>query len=393
VISFAVLLFACKSEEKDAPYMGVAKEEKTLGFSSSAESKYITVNTNRVFTATSNQSWCTTEVLADRTNNLKISVTPNEGNARTAQIVVNAPECVDIRIAVTQFQIPEDTLRILFIGNSFTKDAVEHLPGIVAAAGITNLKMTHMYYGGRTIPEYNSGYATRSDYACYRYIPGTAVWSTHTGYTIKQIIEECQWHVVSFQEHTGNACAWNWTSSEKAAIEELIAKIKSDQAMPPRFAYIMSQAYGDPSFPMIASFGNTAKNVIINNFSSNQTLMFNTIVEQAKKVLAETEVEKIIPTGTVLQNLRATSLNTPMDLTRDSYHMDYGISRYAAACAVFESIIMPEYGINLDGNTYRYSNSNTTPGSYSTPVTDTNAPIALQAARDALANPWTTTTP
>jgi endonuclease/exonuclease/phosphatase family metal-dependent hydrolase len=104
VISFAVLLFACKSEEKDAPYMGVAKEEKTLGFSSSAETKYITVNTNRAFTATSNQSWCTTEVLADRTNNLKISVTPNEGNARTAQIVVSAPECVDILIDVTQFR-------------------------------------------------------------------------------------------------------------------------------------------------------------------------------------------------------------------------------------------------------------------------------------------------
>jgi endonuclease/exonuclease/phosphatase family metal-dependent hydrolase/uncharacterized protein YqfB (UPF0267 family) len=104
MISFAVILLACKSEENDAPYMGVAREQKTLSFSSSADSKYITVNTNRVFAATSDQLWCTTEVLADKTNNLKVSVTPNEGNVRTAQIVISAPECVDIRIAVTQFR-------------------------------------------------------------------------------------------------------------------------------------------------------------------------------------------------------------------------------------------------------------------------------------------------
>lgn len=102
--AFAAILLACKSEEKEAPYMGVAKEQKALSFSSSADSKYVTVNTNRVFTATSNQLWCTTEVLADKTGNLKVSVTPNEGNVRTAQIAVSAPECVDILIAVTQFR-------------------------------------------------------------------------------------------------------------------------------------------------------------------------------------------------------------------------------------------------------------------------------------------------
>lgn len=65
------------------------------------------------------------------------------------------------------------------------------------------------------------------------------------------------------------------------------------------------------------------------------------IVAQARKVLDQTDVEQIIPTGTVLQNLRTSSLNNDMDLTRDGYHMDYGLSRYAAACAVFESIISP----------------------------------------------------
>jgi endonuclease/exonuclease/phosphatase family metal-dependent hydrolase len=104
MIAFAVLLFSCKEEGGDAPYMGVAKEQKTLGFSASAGSQYITVNTNRAFTATSDQSWCATEVLSGKTDNLKISVTSNEGNVRTTQIVISAPECVNVVIDVTQFR-------------------------------------------------------------------------------------------------------------------------------------------------------------------------------------------------------------------------------------------------------------------------------------------------
>ena len=81
-----------------------------------------------------------------------------------------------------------------------------------------------------------------------------------------------------------------------------------------------------------------------------------------------------------------------MDLTRDGYHMDYGLSRYAAACAVFEMLVAPAFdGVTLDGNAFRYDVSNTADGSYTTPVTDATAPVALQAARYAIQNPFTVT--
>ncbi|MFR4237094.1 MAG: DUF4886 domain-containing protein [Alistipes onderdonkii] len=54
-----------------------------------------------------------------------------------------------------------------------------------------------------------------------------------------------------------------------------------------------------------------------------QDEMFDVIVAQARKVLDQTDVEQIILTGTVLQNLRTSPLNNDMDLTRDGYHMDY----------------------------------------------------------------------
>ena len=279
----------------------------------------------------------------------------------------------------------EPTLRILFIGNSFTKDAVEHLPKMVSAADIPTLKMVHLYYGGRTIPEYADGYATKSDYTCYKYNPGTSLWLSYTGYNIQQIVKSDTWDIVCLQEHTGNSCGWIWNDTEKNAIQGLIADIRADQSgHTPKFVYIMSQAYFN--MDKIGTAQRPYKNF------TTQDEMFDVIVAQARKVLDQTDVEQIIPTGTVLQNLRTSSLNNDMDLTRDGYHMDYGLSRYAAACAVFESIISPSFGgKKLDGNSFRYNVSSTTDGTYTTPVTDDNQPVALQAARYALATPFAVT--
>ena len=85
------------------------------------------------------------------------------------------------------------------------------------------------------------------------------------------------------------------------------------------------------------------------------------------------------------------NVDNNMDLTRDSYHMDFGLSRYGAACTVFEAIVKPCTGKTLDGNAYRYSTSSTDPTKYSTPVTDANAPIAVRAAQEAVKKPFEVT--
>ena len=278
----------------------------------------------------------------------------------------------------------EATLKILFIGNSFTKDAVEHLPAIIAGADINSIKMVHMYYGGRTIAEYTNGYSSLADYTCYKANAGWSVWGAYAGYTIQDIVKSEDWDIVSIQEHTGKSVAWNWSDTEKNAINGLITKIKSDQARSPKFVYIMSQAYANPE--ILPEYGQI--NVLKNNFSS-QREMYATIVNQAKKVETECEVDQILATGTLLQNLRTSALNNKMDLTRDGYHMDFGISRYAASCLVFESLISPAFdNKKLDDNKFRYTVKDEGNTTYSTPVTDENRLTALQAARYALSSPF-----
>ena len=274
--------------------------------------------------------------------------------------------------------------RIFFIGNSFTKDAVEHLPGMLAAAGIKNIQMVHMYYGGRTIPEYNSGWSTATDYHCYVCNPGKTGWTDISGKSLETVAAAGKWDIVTIQEHTGRQLAWGWTASEKTAVQGLVEKVKSAQKSvggSPKLYYILSQAYFNLS---------KAQNVT-KPFSTTDE-MWTIIAAQGKKAVEEGGFDGVISTGAMLQNLRTSSLNNSNGLTRDGYHMDYGISRYGASCTVFETIIGPFNGnIKLDNNTYRYSKSSTTDGSWSTPVTDVSAPIALQAARYAIAKPYEVT--
>lgn len=134
------------------------------------------------------------------------------------------------------------------------------------------------------------------------------------------------------------------------------------------------------------------------DFPENTTeLHYAAIVEQGKKIENDfvtngKEIEGILPTGTVLQNLRYnTSITHWYGWTRDGYHMDYGLARYAASCLLFENLITPKYQINMDNNTFRISNSNDAYGSYTTPVNDSNKSIAIQAARDAMNNKFDVT--
>ena len=276
------------------------------------------------------------------------------------------------------------SFRILFIGNSFTKDAVEHLPGILSAAGLNDIQMIHMYYGGRTIPEYNDGWSSATDYHCYVCNPGKTGWTDISGKSLAVAAASGKFDIVTIQEHTGRQLAWGWTAAEETATKGLVEKVKAAQAAngaSPKLYYILSQAYHDLSKAQNVTkpFNNTAE-------------MWTVIAAQGKTAVETCGFDGVISTGAMLQNLRTSSLNNSYGLTRDGYHMDNGLARYGAACTVFETVIGPFNGNKtMDGNSYRYNVSSTVDGSRSTPVTDESAPVAIQAARYAKEKPYEVT--
>lgn len=277
-----------------------------------------------------------------------------------------------------------ESLKILFIGNSFTVDATEHLPGMLRAAGITNIRLVRAYHGGYKLPEFFENYETPDICTYYYCEPGGVKWENDGALnrTLRSIVESDTWDIVSLQEHTGSKYAWEWSAIEREAIAGLCDHIRRARPLRrPTICYLMAQAYGR---------SNTS---IYPRYFASQQEMFDAIVAQVRKITAETPIDIVIPSGTSLQNLRTSPLNADngMDLTRDSYHMDYGISRYAAAATVFRTLVTPCTGVGVEGNTYRYSNRNTESPYYSTPVTDANAPVAIEAGLAACRSPYTVT--
>lgn len=101
------VLLSCGDDkviEDTTPYFGVAGNDLDQTFKGEAETRYVTVNTNREFSAISSApSWCTVEKIDDKVDNLKVTVTRNgQVGERTAQITVSSVGFDDVTITVTQ---------------------------------------------------------------------------------------------------------------------------------------------------------------------------------------------------------------------------------------------------------------------------------------------------
>jgi hypothetical protein len=99
----SVILNACN--DTDLPFGPVLETGvATVNFGTEAESKLIMVNTNRTFTAAASATWCKTEIISDKIENLKISVDKNEevGKQRTAEIIVSSDGIEDKKVTVVQ---------------------------------------------------------------------------------------------------------------------------------------------------------------------------------------------------------------------------------------------------------------------------------------------------
>lgn len=285
--------------------------------------------------------------------------------------------------------VSAEEYKILFIGNSYTVDATEHLPGMIYAAGIKNIKLARSYHGGYSIQKYAANYDVPNIAAYHEKPLLLRKWikknNNDLTKSLKDIVESDVWDMVVLQEATHNAFAAEWSDEEKKAFDKIIGNIRTHQPDKDfKVAFMMTHALPENQYKY---------NIIHEVFGGSQERMWQAVVDFTQKVMSETECTVMIPMGTAIQNLRSSSLNDPerMDMTRDYAHLDYGIGRYCASCTVFETLISPVTGITLENNSYRDDTENALMGYVTTPINDKNVPIARRAAHEAVLSPYTVT--
>ena len=273
--------------------------------------------------------------------------------------------------------LAKPNLKILHIGNSFTFDAVSYLPLIAESTGadVSDLCIYRtMRSGGSFKSWYNTYYNNdfELEYKIEKVIGGidaninTGTGRAGDGSLFRKALANEQWDIIVIQPASAYSPYYDqWTGNgDGGYLNELMGLIKEKQ---PQAVIGMMLVHSYAS----NYAGNTEK-------SSYDR--WKLIAESLEKCCKDYNINFVIPYGTAVQNLRATSLNNDMDLTADGVHCEYVLTRYTASCCYYQSVLAPRTGISVTSDKTRINKDLLTVNSPMISVDDETAPIAQNAA-------------
>ncbi|MBE6885720.1 MAG: DUF4886 domain-containing protein [Ruminococcaceae bacterium] len=214
----------------------------------------------------------------------------------------------------------DDVLKILAVGNSFSDDTMEYVWQILNSLGYQKVKLGTLYIGNSTLDMHASN--AKGDLPNYEYrtnINGT--WQTTPNSRISDALKEENWDYVTFQQHSPDATK----ESTFGRLKELTDYVRSYEPEA-KFYWLMTWGYQS-----------SCTMEIFNLVNRDQMKMYQEIVSTVeKKIKGNADFAGIIPNGTAIQNTR-TSLVGDI-LTRDGYHLSFGLGRYIAGLGLVKTI-------------------------------------------------------
>ena len=251
------------------------------------------------------------------------------------------------------------TLKVLCIGNSFAVDTVEHVPVIVGDLGISEMHIANLYIGGCSINRHFDN--AQNDTPGYRYDENTGSgWRSTPNVSIREAIGLDRWDWISIQHGTGDGSRYTVAQSYEN-LPALIAYVKAHAHPDTKIAFNMAWAMEpEHTHPDILAHG------------GDQLLTYRAMATLTAECVAATAgLDAISPTGTAIQNARTTAL--VKHLSRDGFHLSYGIGRYIAGLTFVGALT----GVTLQG-------LQTLPEG----VSEAELPLAIAAATAALQTPF-----
>lgn len=267
-------------------------------------------------------------------------------------------------------------LRVLAIGNSFSEDAVEqYLYELGREAGY-ELVIGNAYRPGQSLASHWRDASTRATATEYRKVVGGKR-TNQKGKSLRAIITDEPWDVITFQQVSFDA---GQPDSYEPGLSLMIGYVRA-------LARVDSVRLG---FQQTWAYAQDSDHKGFANYNRNQYLMYANITTAVEVAMRyhENDLTFYIPTGTAIQNARATSLvripttgtgKTAIvnrELTRDGYHLNLTVGRYIAACTWLEALT----GVSTVGFKYRPKG-----------VTAEQAALAQQAAHGAILVPMAVT--
>lgn len=278
----------------------------------------------------------------------------------------------------------KEELRILDIGNSYTGNSTRYLADLINSAGIDVSKICHykLIMAGASFKDWYQCFYNKTNIA---YTPTKTFGGltadiaggndVYQGECFRNVLKNNKWDIIIIHTFSGYSTAYDKWGTQDISYGYLNEYIRLLRTLQPQasIGFLSVHSY------MSSYSGNSEKSSL---------LRWQNIMEATKKLRVNYNIDFVIPYGTAIQNLRASSLNNQYDLCSDGTHLGEGLAQYCASCAYYEALIAPIFGISVLGNkfvTEAYKTSTYVESDID--VTKDNAPIAQKSAILAV-NDW-----
>ena len=227
-----------------------------------------------------------------------------------------------------------DTLKVLFVGNSFAVDTMEYAANIAQSLGIVRVKFGTLYVGGCSIQMHYEH--AMDDAGVYTYYVNEGEgWESTPNYKISDAVKSDDWDWIAIQHGTHGAS--RYTSPEcYDRLDALIDYLKS-----------LAPAHVKIAFNLTWLGESTHQHHEIRSYEGNMALMREKLVEVTRKIIVNNpKVDLLVPTGTAIENARTSHVGL---LTRDCYHLSMDKGRYIAGLTFISTIT----GLSADRITWK----------------------------------------
>lgn len=277
-------------------------------------------------------------------------------------------------------------LKVLDIGNSYTQDAQTYLPQIIKASGIdTDFSLYRAFRPSASFKTWvdcwndadNENYSI--DFCAGTSLDGiSGSGRASDGAVFRKALQSVKWDIILIHQVSTYSNDYSLWEGDGAGgyLQELIRiiRVTNPQAT---IGYLMTHSYRGSYWA---------------NSEGSSLLRWRNTAEATKQLKLEYGIDFIIPYGTAVQNLRASSLNDSYEFSEDGTHMGAGLGDYVAGCCYFESLLAPRYGVSIWGNTFRLTNLDESKGGRRN-ITDQTAVVAQKAAILATLDMWSVSDP
>ncbi len=266
-------------------------------------------------------------------------------------------------LSVLVFSVQGSVIKVLAVGNSFSENAIEQNLYQLAETNGDTLIIGNMFIPECTINRHWK--CAQSEEAAYQYRKVVNGKKENTSdKSMLECVRDEAWDYISFQQ--GSYDSGNYATYTNLP---LLMKFVAENVINIKVKYIFHATW---------AYAQDTKHSGFKNYNSNQMCMYNAIIEVVDKIVKEINEDKsnpnkialVVPSGTAIQNGRASSLGD-IFCGSDGYHLN-ALGKYTAACTWLEMIT----GKTPVGNSYKPSD-----------ITIQQAKIAQQAAHNAVLYP------